>query len=238
LSPRRGLFAAWLAAWTVLLAAVPLAVVAPRELATLYHGWLVTLEHDGATNRGLSVMGLVAAWTHVAVPGRYAVGVGAAVLGLVTALRVDADQGGQFRALVVASVLIWVVIFNHMAESPGCGICPSPALPPTSRSSSRPFSAPVSPRPTSPRRPSTTSRSWATSRRHRAPRCGSSSSMTCCVCPTEGRACSPRRRWRPRGGLATSRADTARDRAQDMTCVAGSSAGRAAGRRCRARRGA
>src|SRR5262249_26068032 len=36
----------------------------------------------------------------------------------VLAIRFDAAGDFRFRLLVIASALIWVVIFNHMAESP------------------------------------------------------------------------------------------------------------------------
>ena len=70
------------------------------------------------TPSSLSVMGVLQTWFHLEIPEYLVVGAGAAILLLVVLVRLDAIPDFRFRLLVMSSVLIWVVIFNHMAESP------------------------------------------------------------------------------------------------------------------------
>ena len=115
--PGRRRFLAWLVAWSAVLLVAPLAVVPPRQLAFLYGSWLNLLQHDFAAKTGLSVMGWLQAWFGVTAPKNLVIAIGAAalVLPLARPSRLESAAG---RAGLAASVLIFVVVFNHMAESP------------------------------------------------------------------------------------------------------------------------
>lgn len=107
----------WGAVSAVVLALAPLAVVSPGELVQLYRDWLGLLGADHSVQYGYSVMGWLATWFQWQ-PAKTAV-LGAGLLLLVLPyLRRSAFADPVFRLQLLAFLLIWLVIFNHMAESP------------------------------------------------------------------------------------------------------------------------
>lgn len=116
LRPRRFRFLAALAAWTLLLGALPLLVVSPERLVALYASWFRLLFADREVLVGLSVMGWLHGWFGFDPPKTAVVFVGGAVL-LAPLLRLRAHRHPTFRLLFLAALLVWMVIFNHAAES-------------------------------------------------------------------------------------------------------------------------
>jgi hypothetical protein len=108
--------AAWTLLWAVLVAALPLLVVSPEQLTILYKSWLHLLLNDHSVSVGFSVAGWLYTWFGIDL--KNSVLLAGAVLLLVPLARVKAWMHADFRKLFLASVLIWVVIFNHKAESP------------------------------------------------------------------------------------------------------------------------
>lgn len=106
--PLIGLTAAWGALFTL----APLFVVSFNELGLLYRNWYATLEAFNHARLGISVMGFLKAWLHLDLPANYVVAAGAVVL------IATAWLNRRSRILVMASVLIFVTIFNYAAESP------------------------------------------------------------------------------------------------------------------------
>ncbi len=100
------------AAWAAVFALMPLLAVSWNELGLLYRNWYATLLAFNQARLGISVMGFLKAWLHLNPPANYVVAAGALVL-IASALRAR-----QPRILVLASVLIFVTIFNYAAESP------------------------------------------------------------------------------------------------------------------------
>ena len=100
------------AAWAGVFALAPLFVVSWNELASLYRNWYATLVAFNQARLGISVMGFLKAWLHVDLPANYVVAAGAVVLIAMALL------GRHSRVLILASVLIFVTIFNYAAESP------------------------------------------------------------------------------------------------------------------------
>jgi Glycosyltransferase family 87 len=103
--------------FTVILGAVPLLAVTPSELLLQYRNWLELLTHDPAHELNYSIMtlserllGIHAGDLTYLIPG--------AILLMLPLLRIKHYSSYGFRLLFTASVLIWVVIFNHKAESP------------------------------------------------------------------------------------------------------------------------
>ena len=123
LYPRKWRFAAWIAGWTAFFALVPLTVLSPAQLVRVYEWWMELLRNDHEASVGLSVQGWLQAWFGWAPPKT-----GVTLAGLILLLasvwaagRRDAKNPQPStiqRTLACASVLIWVVIFNHKAESP------------------------------------------------------------------------------------------------------------------------
>lgn len=103
--------------FTTLLAVVPLLFVSPSELAQQYSNWIQLLTNDPAHELNYSVMTLAERSLGIYAGDLYYLIPGTAFL-LLPLLRFKLYNSYGFRLLYTASVLIWVVIFNHKAESP------------------------------------------------------------------------------------------------------------------------
>jgi hypothetical protein len=111
-------FLLWMGFWTILLAFIPLLIVSPAQLAQLYEWWGNLLSEDHSASIGLSVQGWLESWFGWNPPKTAITLTGIALLFasiLATALR---THDARDRILLWASLLLWVVIFNHKAESP------------------------------------------------------------------------------------------------------------------------
>ena len=126
LQPGRLKFIKFMALWTILFTAAPLAVISLKHYSFLFHSWHHLLQRDLSHINGLSVMGWLESWFGIVVPVNWMVLAGILMLA-VPLLRFSAFAEQPFRLKAAASILVWVVIFNHMAESPTliiavCGI--------------------------------------------------------------------------------------------------------------------
>lgn len=127
----------WSVFWMVFFAILPLAVVSGAQLVFLYKSWLHLLLNDRSASVGLSVMGLLETWFRLDI-SKNAVALAGVVLFLLPLMHMRPKRAGgpsakgqtlapngklvsqdlTFRLLYLASALIWMVIFNHKAESP------------------------------------------------------------------------------------------------------------------------
>ncbi|TLU98907.1 glycosyltransferase family 87 protein [Dyadobacter luticola] len=105
------------AVWVLLFTFLPLVVVDWEQFVFLYKSWGNLLSNDHSISDGLSVIGWLKTWFGWQVNKTY-VSVAGVILFCLPLLRIKEYQNFTFRALMLASVLIWVVIFNHRAESP------------------------------------------------------------------------------------------------------------------------
>ena len=112
LKQRRRNLLVFTAAWALMFALAPLFVVTFNELGLLYRNWYATLLAFNQARLGISVMGFLKAWLHLDPPSNYVVAAGIAILIATSVLN------RHRRILVMASVLIFVTIFNYAAESP------------------------------------------------------------------------------------------------------------------------
>ena len=103
--------------WSLLLLALPLIVVDLAQLKFLYESWGRQLVGDHSVSLGLSVAGWLDSWFKLSINKSLVTLLGAALF-CVPFVRVREYKNYSFRLLALASVLIWVVIFNHRAESP------------------------------------------------------------------------------------------------------------------------
>jgi hypothetical protein len=115
--PCRWRTVAWSAIWTVVLGALPLLVVPPDQLIAQYRSWLVILQSDHHASYGLSAMGVAEAWLGIHDIDGWILLAGTVGF-LVPLLRVREYDDLEFRLGMLASLLVWLVIFNHKAESP------------------------------------------------------------------------------------------------------------------------
>jgi len=110
-------FIAWSVLWTIIFAAMPLIVTPYTTLVWQYHNWAAMLAADQSTSYGISVLGWLHSWFGV-MNGKMLITVIGALLFLLPFSRIRMYGNQAFRLMLLASMLIWVIIFNHKAESP------------------------------------------------------------------------------------------------------------------------
>jgi hypothetical protein len=109
--------AAWTIFWMVFFAFLPLVAVSTHQLGFLYHSWLSLLLNDRSASIGVSLMGIMDTWFHLAYL-KNVVTIAGVLLFVLPLVHIRRYRDYTFRILYLASVLIWMVIFNHKAESP------------------------------------------------------------------------------------------------------------------------
>jgi len=129
LYPQRIRFLTSLLFWGTVLFLAPLLAVPFRELISLYASWyrLTMAFHENASvnaasslrsaDISLSVMSWLRIWFGLKVEAVY-VQLAGAVLFCIPFLCTKNFVDLKFRTIVLSSLLIWCVIFNHIAESP------------------------------------------------------------------------------------------------------------------------
>ncbi|MBN2213296.1 MAG: DUF2029 domain-containing protein [Bacteroidales bacterium] len=102
--------------WSAVFIFLPLPVVGFSQLKFLYSGWFSLLVNDHSISEGISVIGWLYSWFNMDVPKGLTVIIGIVVF-LMPLIRVKQYSNYSFRLLTLSSVLIWMIIFNHKAES-------------------------------------------------------------------------------------------------------------------------
>lgn len=115
--PQKLRIAAYTVLWTVLLFLVPLFFVDFGHYLELFRSYGDLLANDHSTSYGYSVMGWLQTWFAVEPNKNLIVGLGALVF-FAPLVQFRSYSNFHFRLLAMASVLLWIVIFNHKAESP------------------------------------------------------------------------------------------------------------------------
>jgi hypothetical protein len=115
--PEKWRMVAYAVAWTLLLLILPLLAVSPAQLVFLYKSWWTLLLADHDTSYGLSVMGWLQSWFQVN-PSKNVVTLTGLALLLLPLLKWRLYPEALFRVAFMASLLLWLVIFNPKAESP------------------------------------------------------------------------------------------------------------------------
>jgi len=103
--------------WTLLLAAAPLIFIDLNQYSKLLQSYTLMLNNDHSTSYGYSIMGWLHSWFALEINKNIVVLLGALVF-LIPLLLFSKYKNYTFRSLTLASILIWIVIFNHKAESP------------------------------------------------------------------------------------------------------------------------
>ncbi len=102
--------------WILLLAVLPLILISPEQLTFLYKSWGNLLQNDHSISIGFSVSGWLFTWFGLNVKSVSLV-VGT-LLFCVPFIHYKYFNEVRFKLLYLASILLWIVIFNHKAESP------------------------------------------------------------------------------------------------------------------------
>ncbi len=115
--PQKWKLALYSLGWTLIMLLVPFIFIDYEQYMTLISSYGNMLSNDQMISNGFSVMGWLNSWFSLNVSSLVVVltGVGMFLLPLA---RFKAYKYFSFRYLTLASVLLWVIIFNHKAESP------------------------------------------------------------------------------------------------------------------------
>ncbi len=103
--------------WGLVLFAIPLISVDYTSLITQYKNWGVMLTNDHSASLGFSVMGWLHSWFHLNI-NKNIVLLAGVIIYMIPVFMWKKWKYKKFRLLMLTSTLIWVVIFNHKAESP------------------------------------------------------------------------------------------------------------------------
>jgi hypothetical protein len=114
--PGKPKFIAYAILWTVLMAIAPLVVISPAGLAAQYQSWVNMMSMDQSFSYGFSIMGWLHSWFGITKGTELVIGVGL-ILFFLPFLRLSLYRDSGYRILFLAFMLVWVIIFNHKAES-------------------------------------------------------------------------------------------------------------------------
>jgi len=98
------------------LAILPLTVVSSTQLISDYQSWFKVL-HEDYIPTPLSLAGVVKAWTNVTLNNNIVLLTGL-LLFLIPFARIKLYAEINFRYMMLAMVLLWVIVFSHRVESP------------------------------------------------------------------------------------------------------------------------
>lgn len=102
--------------WLIALAALPLVVIPMHELSGQYTSWLHLLKWDSAASGGTSLMGIVHGMTGWRMPNTLTQLIAGLIL--IAPFFSKKLRTTSFQKLALASILIWLILFNHKSESP------------------------------------------------------------------------------------------------------------------------
>ncbi len=103
--------------WSALLVMLPIIAIPSHTLLWQYWNWIDVIRYDQSVQYGLSVMGCLHTWFGIS-SGQGIVNAVAILLFLLPFSRWKLYSNHSYRLLIFCATLAWVVIFNHMAESP------------------------------------------------------------------------------------------------------------------------
>lgn len=115
--PRKQKLFLYIAFWFVLLTLLPLILISLPQLKLLYSSWFDLLVNDHSVEYGISVLGWLTAWFHWTINKNLVVLSGLLIF-VIPFLQWKRFSDYFPRLFLLTSILIWIVIFNHMAESP------------------------------------------------------------------------------------------------------------------------
>jgi hypothetical protein len=103
--------------WTIVLLGLPLIFVDLDQYKYLMESWRRMLSEDHSISLGFSVMGWLQTWFGMEGHKLWTL-IAGVILFLIPLIRWQLYRDLNFRIWMLCSILIWVVIFNHKAESP------------------------------------------------------------------------------------------------------------------------
>jgi hypothetical protein len=125
LYPKKIQFILYSLLWSLIFIVAPLCLITVDQLLFQYHNWYAltisvhTSEETGINpniKNPLSVMGLLKSWFGMNLPSVY-IQLAGTILMCLPLIKVTCYKNVNFRFLLLSSILIWSMIFNHIAES-------------------------------------------------------------------------------------------------------------------------
>lgn len=117
LYPKKWKLVLYSALWTVVLLVIPLLFVAMNQYINLFQSYWNMLLSDHSASYGYSVMGWLNSWFGVELNKNIIVLSGVFIF-LIPLVKFREYRQFTYKYLLLTSILIWIVIFNHKAESP------------------------------------------------------------------------------------------------------------------------
>lgn len=102
--------------WVLSLGLLPFLVISPQQYLFLLQSWLNLLINDQTISYGRSLMGLLHSWFHIGEQKILITVMGGIIL-MIPLIKMEIFKKENNRILLLSSILIWMVIFNHKAES-------------------------------------------------------------------------------------------------------------------------
>lgn len=103
--------------WMAILYFIPLIFVDSEHYLKLWSSYFHLLTNDHVASYGYSVMGWIHSWFALEINKNVIVAIGIIIF-LIPFNKHKTSNDYHFKTLLLCSILIWIVIFNHMAESP------------------------------------------------------------------------------------------------------------------------
>ncbi|MCG8576452.1 MAG: DUF2029 domain-containing protein [Flavobacteriales bacterium] len=114
--PQKLKMAGYFALNVLVLFLLPVLVTGWDGLIWQYQNWFTLLGDDHSASYGFSVMGGLNSWFDLEPNKLVVLGLGV-ILFCLPLIQIKHYQNSYYRLLCLASVLIWVILFNHKAES-------------------------------------------------------------------------------------------------------------------------
>lgn len=115
--PQKWKLALYSMGWTLIMLLIPFIFIGYDQYLNLISSYGNMLNDDHMISNGFSVMGWLNSWFSLNVSSLTVVLTGAGIF-LIPLAKIRAYKSFSFRYLTLTSILIWIVIFNHKAESP------------------------------------------------------------------------------------------------------------------------
>ncbi|HBH49960.1 MAG TPA: hypothetical protein DDX98_15045, partial [Bacteroidales bacterium] len=115
--PKRLKTALYTVFWMIVFALLPILVTGWDGLKETYLSWYTMLGQDYSDSVGFSVIGILVKWFNYQ-GSRNIVFLVGVVLMVMPLLKFKQYSNQNFRYAVLSALLIWIIIFNHKAESP------------------------------------------------------------------------------------------------------------------------
>ena len=107
----------WVIFWMVFLSLIPALFIGIDSLYAQYMSWIQLLANDHSNELKFSVMGFLNSWFGVPADYKNYILLFGVLMFLIPLVKYRNYRVLRYKQLYVSSILLWVVLFNHMAES-------------------------------------------------------------------------------------------------------------------------